>query len=393
MTERIAVLVMMILMLAVFRVAAEDGGQEMFLPEDPLSGQQLFIEKQCIRCHSVQGVGGHTGPDLGGIQLGDFSSIGAGLWNHFPKMREHFVKAKLTWPELDGDEAQELFTFIYFLNFFDKLGNPEMGARIFLEKGCIRCHSVGGQGGDIGPELDEYQLRYAAPYITAALWNKGPEMMASMKKHGIPRPLFQKGDVGDILAFIRQAGWGKETTREYLPLGNPENGYQLFQEKRCPACHAIRGEGGTVGPDLGKIPLKESLSMILSRMWNHGADMWPAMKKEGIRFPEFEPEEMSDLITFLYFLNFWGTEGSAEKGREVFSRKRCQGCHESADPNVEPVGPDLAEAGLDSPFRIIAEMWNHAPKIEEVMKRENIRWPLLEPGEMNDLAAYLMSME
>ena len=45
-----------------------------------------FTQKLCIRCHSIQGVGGTTGPDLGEIWLGSFMDIASKLWNHFPRM-------------------------------------------------------------------------------------------------------------------------------------------------------------------------------------------------------------------------------------------------------------------------------------------------------------------
>ena len=33
--------------------------------------------------------------------------------------------------------------------------DPARGRKVFVEKGCVACHSVNGVGGDIGPSLDE----------------------------------------------------------------------------------------------------------------------------------------------------------------------------------------------------------------------------------------------
>ena len=37
-------------------------------------------------------------------------------------------------------------------------------------------------------------------------------------------------------------------------------------------------------------------------------------------------------------------------------------------------------------------MWNHAPGIAEQMKKNQIRWPLLDKEEMRDLVQYILSL-
>jgi cytochrome c551/c552 len=180
--------------------------------------------------------------------------------------------------------------------------------------------------------------------------------------------------------------------RSYLPPGDPISGKALFQQKGCIRCHSVNGAGGTIGPDLAKRELKGSLSTILSHMWNHGSLMWPRMAKEGIPFPRFSPGEMSDLMTYLYFLEFKDPPGSAASGKRVFSEKRCALCHQPESPGVKTIGPDLAQLGLASPFQVLAEMWNHAPAIEERMKQGQVRWPLLDKQQMRELIEYILSV-
>jgi mono/diheme cytochrome c family protein len=380
------------LMLGLVPLSVSGVEADWFLPSHPLEGRRLFTEKRCVSCHSVQGIGGQTGPDLGEVQLGDFAAIASNLWNHFPRMKEAFARKRIEWPTFTEEDAKQLFTFIYFLNYFDKAYNLELGGRLFLEKQCSRCHSVDGKGGHIGPELDAFQVRYAAPFITAGLWNSGQKMTATMHQRDIARPSFQEHDVVDILAFIRQRGASAEIGRNYLPLPNPVQGQGLFQEKGCIRCHAIRGKGGTVGPDLSRQGLKGSLSYILSRMWNHGPQMWSRMQERGVPYPKFTPAEMSDLISYLYFLQFEGPSGSPARGAAVLQEKRCAYCHFTSKPGEKPIGPMLVQAGLDSPFKILSAMWNHAPAIEARMREQNIRWPILEREEMNDLVAFILSI-
>lgn len=389
--KRLLGLLLPLLLLAA-PAAAQGGGTDAFLPRNPLEGRHLFTTKLCIRCHSIQGVGGRTGPDLGEVALGSFPAIASKLWNHFPRMNEAFEKERLRRPTLTEAEARQLITFLYFLNYLDKSANPAVGDKLFHEKNCYRCHSVGGKGGHVGPKLDSYQGRYAAPFITAALWDHGLKMMRKMVARGVPRPTFEERDVIDILAFIREKGLDDRATRSYLPSGNPVRGRELFSEKHCVRCHSIRGGGGHMGPDLAQRGLKGSLSYILSHMWNHGAHMWPKMEQEGIPVPQFSPREMSDLMTYLYFIEFRMPAGSAPRGRQVFTRKHCAVCHLPAAPGAATIGPNLAQVGLDGPFKILAEMWNHAPAIERRMKEGQIRWPLLDKDEMRDLMAYILSL-
>ncbi len=386
---RLAVVLLALLAAPLAGWGAEEAG---FMPNNPLDGQRLFTEKQCIQCHAIQGMGGKTGPDLGEVWLGSFMDIASKLWNHFPRMNEAFREARLQRPTLTAAEAQQLIMFLYFLNYFDRRANADVGERLFSEKNCIRCHSVGGKGGNVGPALDEYQGRYAAPFITAALWNHGLKMMHTMAQRKVPRPSFEERDVVDILAFIREKGLYDKPARAYVAAADPFKGQELFQKKNCVRCHSIHGKGGTLAPDLATRPLKGRLSYILSHMWNHGAKMWPLMEKEGIAFPQFSPDEMSNLMTYLYFLGFQDEPGSAARGQQVFANNRCAGCHIPPAPGAKTIGPDLSRVNLTSPFRIVAEMWNHSPAIQERMRQAQIRWPLLDKDQMRDLIEYVLSL-
>jgi cytochrome c2 len=137
---------------------------------------------------------------------------------------------------------------------------------------------------------------------------------------------------------------------------------------------------------------KGSLMRIAGAMWNHGPKMWATMAERGIAVPALSEAEMSDLISYLYFLQFIDPPGDAGRGRAVYKEKRCGSCHALRGVG-EKVGPDLAKVEkLDTPLEIITEMWNHASRMEEKMMEENVAWPVLKGGEMADLIAYLLSV-
>ncbi len=365
--------------------AAEESAA-LFLPGNPLEGSRLFTEKGCLGCHSVYGVGGVAGPELGqGILKRPLLDIAGVMWNHSPGMVHLFQEQRTTLPQFTPAEMASLLSFLYYLGSLDPPGDAVTGARLFRDKQCETCHSLAGKGGTRGPKLDGYG-RYASPiYLTVGLWNHGKTMAGVMEAFHVPRPTFEKNDIPDLLAYFRSAAGGVE--RIYVRPGNPQNGEKLFAQKRCAQCHNPNAQGTRIGPDL-RTKLRGSLIGIAGAMWNHGPKMWAKMGD----VPSLAPEEMSDLISYLYFLQFIDPTGDARRGRVVYQEKRCGNCHTL--PGVSgTVGPDLANAQkLKTPVEVVTEMWNHAGSMQKRMLEESVEWPVFKGGEMSDLITYLFSL-
>lgn len=131
---------------------------------------------------------------------------------------------------------------------------------------------------------------------------------------------------------------------------------------------------------------------IAGAMWNHGPKMWADTARRGIAMSSLTAEEMSDIIGYLYFLQFIDPPGLPERGRMVFQEKRCGKCHESREKGAAQ-GADFAKSDkLKTQLEVVTEMWNHASTMEEKMLRESLEWPLFRGGEMADLVAYLISL-
>ncbi|MBI4839591.1 MAG: c-type cytochrome, partial [candidate division NC10 bacterium] len=62
-------------------------------------------------------------------------------------------------------------------------------------------------------------------------------------------------------------------------LPDPVEGSRLFVGKGCVLCHAVDGEGGKIGPDLGRISTGRSLLGIAAVMWNHSPIMTERIKE------------------------------------------------------------------------------------------------------------------
>jgi mono/diheme cytochrome c family protein len=361
------------------------------LPGNPLEGSRLFTGKGCLRCHSIYGVGGATGPDLGqGNLKRPLLDIAGIMWNHSPGMAHIFQEQGTARPQFKPAEMASLLSFLYYLGSLGPPGDPVVGARLFSEKQCVNCHSLGGKGGTRAPKLDSYG-RYASPiYLTASLWNHGQRMSGLMEALRVPRPTLQKNDIADLLAYFRAAAGSVE--RIYIQPGNPQNGKKLFADKRCNQCHSVGdSEANQTAPNL-RVRLSGSLVRIAGAMWNDGPRMWSKMAERGIAIPTISTEEMSDLISYLYFLQFVDSPGDSRRGRVVYEEKRCTKCHSL--PGVGgTAGPDLIKAAkTKTPLEVVTDMWNHATTMEQKMLEENLQWPVFKGGEMADLISYLMAV-
>ncbi len=364
--------------------------QEMSLPENPLRGRFVFEQKGCASCHSIKGGGGDVGPDLGQNKFsGSFLQLAGTMLNHAPEMLRRMQELDLSYPEFSRSELVELIAYLYYLRYLGEPGDLYRGKILVREKGCLACHSVAGKGGDSGPAFDKL-AKYISPlYLAQALWNHGPEMERQIVEMGLKRPRFEKGQIVDLAAYIREASKGTQRERVYMSPGNPTRGKAVFKEKGCLACHALNDDGEEIGPDLRQSDWDHSVTEIAGVMWNHGSEMAELMDERKMDWPEFTGKEMADLIAYLYFLGFNDEPGDAEKGHAVFAKKGCVNCH-GQDARGGEYAPDLSESrGAASPIDMAQIMWNHAPVMEERITEKVMRWPTFTGEEMRDIYAFL----
>jgi len=366
------------------------------LPDNPAAGARLFAEKSCVRCHSLGGEQSRVGPDLGRIHLtGTVLDIAGAFWNHSPVMREKMRDLKIPAPTMTSREMADLVAFLtayrYYLTELGQPGDPAEGRQVFAAKGCTRCHGGKDDWDKPGPSLDRYRGRFSPIYLAQAMWNHGPEMAKLMRGQSIPWPKLAGREMGDLLAYLQAGNGGASAPRVYFEPGSPRRGRELFASKRCDACHAVAGKGGSGGPDLGTRgrELVGSVSAVAGVMWNHGQGMTAEFARRGIPHVKFSGQEMADVIAYLYFVNYASVTGHPERGARLFS-ERCVTCHSVGGGAV--VGPDLAgPPGLDDPIAIVAAMWNHSPRMEEESRRRGMLWPRFQTGDTADLTAFLLT--
>jgi mono/diheme cytochrome c family protein len=359
--------------------------------QDPLAGSRVFGSKGCVKCHSVNGVGGKVAPDLARtMRPRSFTDLATAMWNHLPNMTDRMKQLGIARPQLDSKEAGDLVGFLYTLNYFDPPGSADAGKRLFSEKRCIVCHTVRGVGGVVGPNLDHLQQFRSPIFVASAMWNHGPQMAEKMKERGIERPTFAAKELRDLIAYLAPATGGPEEGPLYVLPGRAESGRQLFAEKRCVECHAVGGAGGRVGPDLVERGVRQSPIEFAATIWNKAPAMAAAMQSRGIALPQLTPEQMADIVAYLYSVRYFAS-GSVQPGYAVASQKGCLNCHALRGERGKTAS-DLTQAkGLDSPPAVLAALWNHT-LVTPTVAGKRLDWPGFTPQEMADLIAMLQSV-
>jgi mono/diheme cytochrome c family protein len=128
----------------------------------PGYGRQLFVEKNCISCHNIGGVGAKSGPNLEGVTK-----------QHSPGwLDEQLVNPALVYPgssmpayDLETNERKALIAFVAGATAADAAAilsqrpKPltaedaalEAGKQNFSRFGCVGCHGLQAQGGVPNP--------------------------------------------------------------------------------------------------------------------------------------------------------------------------------------------------------------------------------------------------
>jgi len=134
--------------------------------------------------------------------------------------------------------------------------------RTLFEAQCAYCHGADGDGGR-GANLARAALRHAP--TDEALFrvvNRG------IPGTGMPGNAMSARETWQVVAFVRSLGRLK---REPLP-GDAARGAQVYEAVGCAACHTIRGRGGPIGPDLTDIGARSSPAYLRRSIVNPQAD-------------------------------------------------------------------------------------------------------------------------
>lgn len=136
-------------------------------PESAARGEALF-QRHCSYCHGAHGEGGR-GADLtagqyrrGGSDAELYNTIRNGIPGSMPAVTA------------TDDEVRLMAAFVKRLGspgLYEKAaGNAAAGKAIYESKGkCAACHSIGREGGSLGPDLSDAGRRRTLQYLEESL--------------------------------------------------------------------------------------------------------------------------------------------------------------------------------------------------------------------------------
>jgi cytochrome c2 len=269
-------------------------------------------------------------------------------------------------------------------------GNAENGWELFREKNCMRCHAVWGEGGDVGPDLGRTRAfgHVTAGQLAAMMWNHVPRMWEKMEEGGIRLTPISPEEMSHLFAFLLFIRYADEP-------GNPVEGKSLLAKHSCDTCHSIDAQGGTVGPDLAKWARFVNPVVWAQKMWRHALEMKEKMTAMGIAWPQFSGQDLNNIVAYIRSRTAGEAKeyiqpGSAARGEKLFETRGCSSCH--AMGGLRGVGPDLLKAELaDSLSGIATRMWNHAPRMQQEIRKRNLDTVDLTAQDMADITTYLLT--
>ena len=271
---------------------------------DAKAGEKLFASKGCVQCHAVGGRGGSVGPGLDAMKRANSPVlVAAAMWNHGPQMAEVMKAKGIPRPAFQGREMVDLIAYVVEAAKDPRgetaqvvPGTPERGEKLFAERQCVACHSVGGKGAKVGPDLGHAGHHVSLTRFAALMWNHGPAMWAKMRERGIDVPKLAGQDMADILAYLYVSHYFDQTASR-------ARGQKLVQDRGCTTCHSVRGKGGKLAADFAASTVVGSPASLIAGMWNHAIYMEAKAQTQNVAWPTLKGQELADLAAYLNSLS------------------------------------------------------------------------------------------
>ncbi|MGE5304170.1 MAG: c-type cytochrome [Alphaproteobacteria bacterium] len=171
--------------------------QASVIPGRVNEGRALFGEKECIKCHNVQGSGGKIAPDLGKRGLfRDLYEFAAAMWNKAPTMVRQMKLRKVAVPSLASGEMADILAYLRSFEYFGTPGNAARGRQLLADKQCMKCHS----------SVTDFQNKGldSPAAVVATLWKHGGETMKLFQERNVPWPRLSADEMTHLMAFFEQ---------------------------------------------------------------------------------------------------------------------------------------------------------------------------------------------
>jgi len=214
-------------------------------------GAQVFETSGCRGCHKLAGVGGIIGPELDKV----------GTRRSPEWLRAHFLSPATVTPgsgmppqKLSDDDLDAIILFMlsqtgetapgYYASM-RVLPSAAQGQHLFEQKGCIGCHSVAGQGGKVGPALDDVGLRRTPEWMVRHFRDPQSVTPGSV----MPKFGFTDAEAEALAQFLMHLKDYKLASNMPSLLTPIDRGHDVFRKYGCAGCHGQDGKGGVPNPN------------------------------------------------------------------------------------------------------------------------------------------------
>jgi mono/diheme cytochrome c family protein len=236
------------------------------------------------------------------------------------------------------------------------------------------CHGISTPNAEGAPPVALWESLADPVVLAQQMWNHGARMREAFAAKKLARPQITAQELTDMLVYLQNLPETRHLASNFA-FPPSDSGEALFQSKGCAGCHT------------GKLALEgllrnQTLTDIAADMWNHQ----PSMKQPP---PSFSQEEMRQIVAYTWARQYFLGNGNAERGHKVFAEKNCAACHNDPASGA----PKLAQ-GKDaySDITLVAALWEHGPRMLDLMNQKRLAWPRFTAQQMSDLIAYLNSL-
>ncbi len=305
-------------------------------PEPYRTHPQMFHDTEefgCTICHEGQGAATEY-----------MESIGKGKYWDRPILPRAFMEASCA----KCHKEQEV------------PGAPvlNLGRKLIRESNCLGCHKIEGYVKQWVPVLNGVGSKVNRAWLVN--WLKNPAGYAP--KTRMPDFMLSNDETNTLADFLlsfkefpapldpipaRLASATEAAKAKLVELGSTR-----FREARCISCHPINGKGGYVATDLGKIASKADPRWLYNYIKN------PKRFQPGVPMPRyrFSEDELLGIVAYMQseFVDYDMEQppahtpdpGFFEKGRALFNKYSCGGCHELGGiGRAEVMAPELTSIG------------------------------------------------
>ncbi len=272
----------------------------------------------CVTCHGGQG------------EATQISGPAFGPHDYAHGFEHHWLN-----PLLRGDIMQSTCNKCHYPQWkVDLAPVYTEGKQLFVEAGCINCHTVKGLewAPKVGPDLAKIKEKVYPEWMLA--WARKPTDYLPQTR--MPQPPWKDDkEIIQAMAYILDVSEPFNWKFGKFPGGVTEKGKEIFDNVGCIACHSLDGKGGGSGPALDRIAEKTNADWIYN--WIQEPKNWSA---HFARMPDLRltTQEASDLTAYLISHGQKPGEDAAlrsaladplnaKAGFKVISDYGCYACH------------------------------------------------------------------